>query len=146
MSTNWTRVTVPFTDKEIEIIKQLQKKYNVSRAKAIRVLFTACLYFDKMKDIVADPNSPMFKTIKPLVDSFTTPEILKRIEQISDEGFSKVKPEVKHKAIQDFQTVQNELKKFTNHDPVGRKPSPKRPRGHPVDYGLDKPRSKKNPK
>ena len=89
---------------------------------------------------------PMFKTIKPLVDSFTTPEILKRIEQISDEGFSKVKPEVKHKAIQDFQTVQNELKKFTNHDPVGRKPSPKRPRGHPVDYGLDKPRSKKNPK
>lgn len=146
MGTNWTRVTVPFTDKEIEIIKQLQKKYNVSRAKAIRVLFTACLYLDKMKDIVADPNSPMFKTMKPIVDSIFTTEIFKKIESKSDAGFSKVKPEVKNKAMQDFQTVQNDMKKFTNHDPVGKKPSPKRPRGHPIDYGLDKPRTKKNPK
>lgn len=130
MGTKWHTVSVKISDEELRIIEDYQKKHNASRSKVIRSLMIGTLYLLKMSEIMK-PDSELAKTSKPVATSFFNKKNVKQIEKQLKIKLDRIKPETKAKAIQDLNKVNDDMNKFTNHNPVGAPTQKPRKRGKP---------------
>jgi hypothetical protein len=131
MSTKWYTVCTKFTEDELRIIDQACVKYKTNRSQIIREFLKLGLKIDEYSEIITNPNSPMTKTVSPIIKTIFNKKIMKKIEKEIEKKESKIPTDVKQKAINAIHNTNAKFRVFEKHNPVGAPSQKPGKRGRP---------------